>query len=538
MRSGAAGFTEWLLFHLWKQNESTGLCCPNILLPETVIYRWAKPFFWYFCTETGELLRKSKTKVTHKFIFQEFMDENKQIIASFMGFSDNKKDKANIATVEFFTPESFNDFIHNRDKPLSGILQKWIHPKNAQNSLIKVIWSPQFCLLEKRTNIHKLDDPKMEFYDKLVTYEGLEHNSKIDSLSAPWLVEEVQRICLGIVDHIKAVTGGNVTVARMTLFFKQDADDLLWLQFCSSLKVFDLTRSNKENEKMPQELILMISSLATEKKVKSSCKFSEMRKNRELCVGCNHLVRSEYMHNISLRLVLKFSEIGNEPPDQVNDETALVLNESSEDKCNLVPNVLRRLNPLLTNTKYEEMKKDPSWGAQEIKVCEDCYLHYTSFYAESKKKLPPRIKPTHKTETTFDLMSEISPVTNKNIDFKLKEEFNFNINPKVSQTIKNPPLPIVRQNIIRVRTHSALPSKPPSRPNSKKSETRLPLFSSESYKRATIVYGRKSAINFDTEIISKHPRGESLDYKSLKEGEFIKDTIEKLKIGLSKVKKM
>ena len=32
--------TEWLLFHLWKNNPETGQSCPGIIIPDTVIYRY------------------------------------------------------------------------------------------------------------------------------------------------------------------------------------------------------------------------------------------------------------------------------------------------------------------------------------------------------------------------------------------------------------------------------------------------------------------------------------------------------------------
>lgn len=133
MKAGAAGYTEWLLFHLWKPNESTNMSCPNISIPDTIIYRWAKPFFWYFTTAQGELLRKSKSRVTHKNIFQELESKGLNIIASYMSFNDLSTDKTNLATMEYFTQDSFKDFINNREKSLSGILQRWVEPKGKRN---------------------------------------------------------------------------------------------------------------------------------------------------------------------------------------------------------------------------------------------------------------------------------------------------------------------------------------------------------------------------------------------------------------------
>jgi len=47
--------TEWLLFHLRKKNPETGKSCPGILITDTIIYRWAQPYFWYFTDKFGKI---------------------------------------------------------------------------------------------------------------------------------------------------------------------------------------------------------------------------------------------------------------------------------------------------------------------------------------------------------------------------------------------------------------------------------------------------------------------------------------------------
>lgn len=89
MKTGAAGYTEWLLFHLWKPDDNTGMCCPYINLTDTIIYRWAKPFFWYYTLPDGEIVRRSKTKVNHKFIYEEFIKTEHKVIATYMSFGDS-----------------------------------------------------------------------------------------------------------------------------------------------------------------------------------------------------------------------------------------------------------------------------------------------------------------------------------------------------------------------------------------------------------------------------------------------------------------
>lgn len=76
---------------------------------------------------------------------------------------------------EYFEEEGFNVFLHQREKNLNAILQKFIQPKSGRNSLIKVSWSPQFCLLYRKTNVNAIDNLKVQLYEKLCTFEGPEY---------------------------------------------------------------------------------------------------------------------------------------------------------------------------------------------------------------------------------------------------------------------------------------------------------------------------------------------------------------------------
>lgn len=72
-----------------------------------------------------------------------------------------------------------------------GILQQWIDPKGPHNVVYQVIWSPEFCIIEKRTNIYKFEDPQIDFYDKIVTYEGSENMSTVESLHCSAIVKDI-----------------------------------------------------------------------------------------------------------------------------------------------------------------------------------------------------------------------------------------------------------------------------------------------------------------------------------------------------------
>lgn len=60
--------TEWLFYHLWKKDEETGKPCMNVLIPDTIIYRWSNPYYWYYTTLEGLICRKSKNRVDHQVI--------------------------------------------------------------------------------------------------------------------------------------------------------------------------------------------------------------------------------------------------------------------------------------------------------------------------------------------------------------------------------------------------------------------------------------------------------------------------------------
>jgi hypothetical protein len=65
--------TEWLFFHLWKKNPETGTSCPGVFLVDTVIYRWAQPYFWYFTNRDGEIIRKTKERIDAEHVKETFM---------------------------------------------------------------------------------------------------------------------------------------------------------------------------------------------------------------------------------------------------------------------------------------------------------------------------------------------------------------------------------------------------------------------------------------------------------------------------------
>ena len=149
-----ASLTEWLFFHLWKRSPITEEPCPSILVPDTIIYRWAQPFFWYFTSADGKLKRKKKDKIEQKDIITIFNlgDMPAGIVGSYMHLLSPEKSTKEVIGVEYLNPESLSHFVFSRKKKGKPILQKFIPPRNKHNSkpfnpliylvMIKVTWSP------------------------------------------------------------------------------------------------------------------------------------------------------------------------------------------------------------------------------------------------------------------------------------------------------------------------------------------------------------------------------------------------------------
>jgi hypothetical protein len=301
-------------------------------------------------------------------------------VAQYLAFGDNKD---MTATVEFLAKDGFTDFMEYRNKAMSSIIQQWVEPRHNHNSMIKVIWNPQFCLIERKRNLLPLDDPNVDFYDKLVTYEGMEHFSETQPVASPSLVASIQLSCLSISDHIKMLTGGNVLITSMTLYFKEDSKGKLWLMFCTNLKLYDI---HKENVKELGEVKLTIPEIARTKVFTRDLQYFELEKNRVLCISCNALVRKSTVQSIQSKLILKCLQRGVEEPLQIGS-TPL-----SDSRTEGLPNIFRRVN----QANMSELRTDMRDLGLVTEVCENCFLYYSKHYFDKPVDIQPVLprKPT------------------------------------------------------------------------------------------------------------------------------------------------
>ena len=88
---------------------------------------------------------------------------------------------------------------------------------------------------------------KINLYERIVTHEGPEHFTLQDSINSPTLANDILKTCNYIADHIKKVSKANdrKRVKRMTLYFKIDCMERLFLLYASELLMKDETHSQK-----------------------------------------------------------------------------------------------------------------------------------------------------------------------------------------------------------------------------------------------------------------------------------------------------
>ena len=139
--------------------------------------------------------------------------------------------------IEFLDRKGLHDFLYNRFKQQSGILQRFIEPQGVSNSMIRAIWSPKVCLLERRLSKHQLQDQRFGLYERACTYEGPEYLSDAAPLRGDMLPASVQSLCDTVVAHVGEVSFQKQQIARMVLNFKVDSRDRIWLLYSTSIRL-------------------------------------------------------------------------------------------------------------------------------------------------------------------------------------------------------------------------------------------------------------------------------------------------------------
>lgn len=386
------GVSSQLFELLWKRDLLSDASLA-LRIPDTVIYKYNAPSRWYFTSVDGTIKRKSKAKVNSEHIAHEFLKRaSPSGIAAYV-VTTLPEDEANEGeegtdgsigtktTVEYLDRDGLQDFLFNRQRVKNdgSILQRFVEPKGGCNNMVRALWSPKVCLLERRVNRLKLSDTRYDMYERAVTFEGSDCHSDVTPVRGPALVTKVHEIADSIVQHVAAVSSDRMKISRLALNFKTDDKDRLWLLFASSVRLRD-----ERSTHAPLEVNTTLKVPDHVRRASTTsyhCPVNLQRTCR--CPTCDEKVQAECLFDVSYKVIIECAEQekGSQrplpvPPWPVESLAALAADSQRSD-CE-VPEALKKLHPRLTQAEYDRYRHDVMFLYKSAKVCETCYLLFST----------------------------------------------------------------------------------------------------------------------------------------------------------------
>ena len=455
---------------------------PSVYISHTILYKYNKPYYWYFTSVVDHKLKKknlinlnkdhikkvflksvSESGIVCYFIYEKMNKSSKyesdkptyeKIMKKIMGNFDNikskeenkndkrikssnpnkryiKKDKIKLDNknyiIEYYDENHFIDFLNNKIKHDEGILQKFIDPKGEYNTIYRITWSPKLSLFEKCSNLRKLNDKHFDIYERAVTYDGEEFQSKIEPLKGRLLPERMQQIALNIAEHVSNITLEKIKIIRMILNFKVDKKDRIIFLWCSSLRIDQGQRKKNLINVDNKSLSKINTDKASETRIKSVdeskiklfppdninlFKYSIVGKpiqphKEAYCLNCGLNVENYRLYEISFKHLIESHEnlkrdkqffplyknlnmtstgievmpFEEKKKNKNNDQKYNVINTLKENNFQnfIIPKVISRLYPKLSFSDYFSLKTNIIFLNKRTVVCDTCYLEITKY---------------------------------------------------------------------------------------------------------------------------------------------------------------
>ena len=339
---------------------------------------------------------------------------------------DEYKIKDTKYIIEYYDKKQFLEFLKNKPKSDEGILQKFEEPKGDYNTIYRLTWSPKISIFEKCSNLKKLNDKHFDIYERAVTYDGEEFQTKKEPVKGTHIPHGMQSIATRISNHVSNITLEKIKIVRMILNFKVDKKDRIIFLWCSSLRIDPginkknlLNKRNKSfsggnsNRNIPETRIKSVD----DSKLKffhpdniNIFKYSILGRPIEphkegYCPNCGLNVENYKLYEINFKNLIESNE--NLKRDnqyfQLYDNINMTSNGieviSPGDKYNknsinknilkqlkyynyknfVIPKVIYELFPELTINDYNSLKKDIVFLNKKTFVCDICFLEITKY---------------------------------------------------------------------------------------------------------------------------------------------------------------
>ncbi|OQR93738.1 hypothetical protein ACHHYP_02317 [Achlya hypogyna] len=394
------GLVENLFYYLWCKDEFGG--GPSLLIPDTIIYKFTQPAYWYFTSKSGKVKKKSKTSLANVQIEKEFCRKLCGIdIVAYYIYMENDN-----PTIEYLNVEGLKEFLYNRPKVHNGVLQRFIVSKGASNcasaegeAMIRAVWTPKMCLLERKTNVRKLHDTRYGVYERAVTFDGADAYSNPDPVRGSILPGDIQYLCEQVVDHVMEVSFHKYRISRMVLHLKTDADDRVWLLWASSVRL----AHGPHDEHRPIDItydaqvpaFVHLSAMPDGKPTKKNavpvkCTSCAKAIDEVHVLQTSYKAVIEHFRQLLLHLRASKADVVLWPPDDAVVAAAGGVGFGILDEMDTgsgavtemdvtIPPVLQYLHPHLTVADFVRFATDPVFLYKTAPMCESCYLVYADF---------------------------------------------------------------------------------------------------------------------------------------------------------------
>ena len=410
--------TEWLFFHLWKKNPETGLSCPGVNIPNTIFFRWAQPDFFYVNTEQGELDRYTRDTIQIDDVIKCFSDSflPNGISVLYINEFEKKIDDEEFVQLEYLTHDDCKNIFFQSERTKNCMIQNIVRPQKDCMNFIKVNWCPRFCIITRRTNKNVINSKNVEVLNEMVTFEGPDHQSVQDPIRSPTLENLIEKTCHDIAQHIQEVSGDNIQIARMSLYFRCDNNSQLWLSFVTRMKIRDTAKysSNQPNtnelpEQLSPRLIAVPNNIHVDEAFLKRYVRGEISINTNIksktstnCVYCQELV--EKLFPVQYRYIIQDILEGDKvwTYDEIKAINTFILDQFDTNNSNNGLQgekwkcfQLKQVTPIITNFIYygtqdllhiEDLISDYFWLKIIVYICEDCYQNITKIMLEDRMK--------------------------------------------------------------------------------------------------------------------------------------------------------
>ena len=516
------------LYHFLWAKDTIFYTDPSIYIPHTILYKYRKPSYWYFTSVVDHKLKKknpgklnnqhikevflkhvSKSGIVCYFIYKKrnltskFESDKPTLIKTLKNLFNDDQNKSKIKTklsnnyeskkfslsennkennikyvIEYFDTKKFIEFLNNKISYDDGILQKFVDPKGDYNITYRLTWSPKLSLYEKCANIRKITDLHYDIYERAVTYDGEEFQTKTEPVKGNHLPERMQQVAVNIANHVSNITLEKVKIVRMILNFRMDKKDRLLFLWCSSLRIEEgskrsFSQSNKifnslsKNHRAFSETKI---KEVDEKKIKlfqpdnvNIFKYSVLGKpiypyKESYCLNCGSNVENYKLYEISFKTlieghenmkkdiqfypvydkinmtssgveVMRFDDKKKNFYSQENNKEVIEQLKTKHYNNFIIPKVISQIYPKLSFTDYFKLKNNSLFLKKTAFICDNCYLEitkYCSMAGSNNENLLDKID-----ENEFH--KKVRPIT----AIKIKTKINSHLENSFEKAIQN-----------------------------------------------------------------------------------------------------